>query len=371
MRVGVILLSAMPMFALPNMVRLGYPNCMSCHVNPQGGGLLNTYGKGIDAAQSRNAKEYQPTSIRLAEYLTAGGRVDQDFRVVTSEQVSSVPNGPTTLANRSRFFYRNVTQLGKGFRVSAIVSGEPEPILRRAKAYDPIITPGKAFVASVMLSYRPKEGVEFGVGRDMLPQGLIIPDQSTYIKARNRLGFYDVPTQAKAFFWGKRWLVAPFAFAPSYRELAPARESGGGLLAEVDLLGKGKTIVGINALRGSDPLGRRAMTGVYTRLGFGSWGVMAEHDLTRRRMNQARFSQHASYLQTFRYWREWLMTSAIVERLTVQRPYAEQLWAYKGEVAVRLSNHVTVGLRTGVQRDVRTGTYSPTASVQLAMKSVL
>ena len=37
-------------FALPNMVRLGYPNCVSCHINPQGGGILNPYGKGIDEA---------------------------------------------------------------------------------------------------------------------------------------------------------------------------------------------------------------------------------------------------------------------------------------------------------------------------------
>ena len=371
MKLTAMLLTAMPLFALPNMVRLGYPNCVSCHVTPQGGGLLNTYGKGIDAAQSWRAEEYKPSSLRLAEFLRAGGRVEQDLRIVTSEQVNAVPNGPLTGLNRSRFFYRNVTNLGKGFRASAIISGEPMPALRKAKPYDSAVTPGGLFVASAMLSYRPKEGMELGVGRDMLPQGLIIPDQTTYIKARNRLGYYDVPLQAKAFFWGKRWLVAPFAFAPSYRELRPARESGGGLMAEADLLGKGKTIVGVNALRGSDHLGHRAMTGVYTRLGFGSWGVLAEHDFTRRQLNQAAsFDQHASYLQPFRYWREWLVTSVVLERLTVQRPYAEHLWAYKGDVSARLSNHFAVSLRAGVQRDVRTGACSPIASVQLTMKTV-
>ena len=371
MRLGFLLLSALPVFALPNMVRLGYPNCMSCHVTPQGGGLLNAYGKGIDAAQSWKAGEYQPSKMRLAEILRFGGRVDQDLRMVTSEALNGVTNGPLTGIHRSRFFYRNVTNLGKGFRASAIVSGEPEPILRRAKPYEPAVTPGGVFVASAMLSYRPKEGIEFGAGRDMLPQGLIIPDQSTYIKARNRLGFYDAPTQAKAFFWGKRYLIAPFAFAPSYREPRPARESGGGLMAEVDLLGKGKTIVGVNALRGSDHLGHRAMTGVYTRLSFGTWGVLAEHDLTRRRLNQAaNFGQHASYLQGFYYWREWLVTSAIVERLSVQRPYAEHLWAYKGDISARLSSRFAVSLRAGVQRDFRTGALSPTASVQLTVKTV-
>ena len=115
MKLAAMLLMALPVFALPHMVRLGYPNCLSCHVNPQGGGLLNTYGKGIDAAQSWRAEEYKPSSLWLAGFLRAGGRVEQDFRVVTSEQLNSVPNGPLTGLNRSRFFYRNVTNLGRAF----------------------------------------------------------------------------------------------------------------------------------------------------------------------------------------------------------------------------------------------------------------
>jgi hypothetical protein len=40
------------LLASPTMIRLGYTDCATCHISPQGGGLLTAYGKGIDAAQS-------------------------------------------------------------------------------------------------------------------------------------------------------------------------------------------------------------------------------------------------------------------------------------------------------------------------------
>ena len=374
MRLASLFLVASILSALPNMIRLGYPNCMSCHVSPQGGGLLNPYGRGIDEAQSRRAGEYRPNSLHLFDLLSANGHIDQDFRAVMSSQVTASTNGPMLGLNRGRFFYRNVTTFGKGFRASVVVDGETDPSSRKGKPYEAGMRPGLVMVTSAMLQYRPKEGIEFGAGRDYLPQGLIIPDQTAFIKARNRLGYFDTPTQAKAFFWGRRWLASPFAFAPSGREPRTGREKGGGLMAEFDLLGKGKTVVGVNALRGSDLLGNRNMTGIYTRLGFGAWGILAEHDLTRRARHLAygggAFNQQATYGQLFYYWREWLVTSVITERLTVQNPYPEHLWAYKGEVGARMSSNWSISLRAGLQRDFRTRVLSPVASIQFTAKTV-
>ena len=176
------------------------------------------------------------------------------------------------------------------------------------------------------------------------------------------------------FFWGKRWQVSPYVFAPNGNEPADTREKGSGVLAEYDLLGKGRTVVGINGLRGSDAGGRRNLMGVYTRLGFGRWGVLAEHDLTDRQLQKpdttVKFGQQTTYAQLFYYPREWFSVSGIVERLTVQRLYEERLWAYKGDLSMRVSANCTIGLRSGIQRNALTGALTPIASIQLAVKSV-
>ena len=78
--------AAAPARALPTMVRLGYANCASCHIAPQGGGPLNEYGRGIDEAQSRRAGDYKAADTGKERALNLWGRVTQDVRTVIQEQ---------------------------------------------------------------------------------------------------------------------------------------------------------------------------------------------------------------------------------------------------------------------------------------------
>jgi len=368
----VALAVAAPAHALPTMVRLGYPNCVSCHIAPQGGGPLNAYGRGIDEAQSLRGGEYKPRDVDPGA-LNLWGRVTQDVRTVIQEQGTWATGQPVANLFRPRLMYRNVTDLGRGFRVSAVVTAESEHVLRPALKYDPAASASAVFVNTALVHYRIGSAFEIAAGRDLLPNGINIPDLGIAIKTRNRMGYYDAPAQMKVYVTGKRYQIAPFVYAPSGNEADGEAERGGGALAEVDVIGKGRTVVGMTAAQGTADHGDRRMVGAYARLGFGSWGILAEHDVTdRTRPAQAptAFRQQATYAQVFWAMREWLVASASGERLTVEQPFAERVGAGKLELNARLTSAATIGVSTKVQRSLVTRRTTTSVMVQAALKTV-
>jgi hypothetical protein len=269
--------------------------------------------------------------------------------------------------------YRNVTQLTGAFRVSGTIMGESEAAPRPARVYDPSTPPASAYLATALVHYRPGKVLELAAGRDQLPTGINVPDLGAFIKSRNRLGYYDAPLQLKMYWAGHRYQVVPFAYGPAGNEPAGERESGGGGLAEFDVLGRHKTVVGLSVLQAGARNGGRRMVGTYARLGFGAWGILAEHDVTDRARNRPTpvdVRQQASYGQLFWAVREWLVVSAIGERLSVEAPFKERLAAGKIEIAARFTDFACLAVNARMQRDLLTGRQSPAVGFQVALKTV-
>ena len=145
---------------------------------------------------------------------------------------------------RPRVMYRNVTALSNAFRVSGIFTVEGARAPRPARSYDPAASGATGFLNTALVHYQPNDAFEIAAGRDQLPSGINVPDLVPYIKARNRLGYYDSPTQVKAYWWGKRHHVSPFVYGPGGNESPGRRREGGGTLAEFDVLGNQRTVIG-------------------------------------------------------------------------------------------------------------------------------
>jgi hypothetical protein len=369
---AIVLTPVPPAFALPTMIRLGYTGCATCHYAPRGGGPLNPYGKSIDEAQSLRAGEYRPRDGKTIRALSWNGRIAQDLRLVVPMQRTWSAHEPAEGSVRARLQYRNVTQLPAGFAVQVGVTGETDPAPRPVRAYDPAFESSSPVLNVALVQYRVTPGLTISAGRDQLPTGVDVPDTSLFFRSRNRLGFYDAPTQLKLHWEGKRYRIIPFAFGPGGNEPRGERESGGGAVAEFDVFGNGRSMVGIDALRGDSRSGSRELLGVHARFGFGAWGILAQHDVTDRERDTIAepFRQHATYAHIFWAAREWLVLSGIGERLSVENPFDERRNGGAVEVAARLTSVATVGASFRVQHDPVADRFARSVTFQLALKTV-
>ena len=82
------------------------------------------------------------------------------------------------------------------------------------------------------------------------------------------------------------------------------------------------------------------------------------------------FYQHATYAQLFWAPREWLVTSLIGERLSVEQPFKERVNAGAIDVTARLTSVATVGASVRLQRDVLKHEWGKSVVVQVALKTV-
>jgi hypothetical protein len=358
-----VAVAAPPAVASPFMIRLGYSTCTACHVSPQGGGLLTPYGQGVDVAQSLRSRELEPSNSELRRFL-------YDVRFVAVGLHTDDLSGQTQPVSAATYelMFRSSALISEHNRLSYTFELTGSPVLG-----NPTTTGASIVFPKVLWEYRPKEGLDFAVGRDELPSGLGLPDTESFIRQATDPGATAYPTQAKLFWWNRRFQLTPYAFAPGGEVDSRNRQWGAGMLGGIDVWHE-RAILGLSVMDSRAIAFEHRSTGAYARLGFGRWGILAEHELTGRTTTDspATTSYIAGDTQLFVAPYEWLVASLALDELVSQASPDGSSHVYRiaPGAQVRVSENLTVVFTT---RDVVSDASlrrSRTYSLQVAVKTV-
>ena len=354
-----------PAIASPTMIRLGYADCAACHVSPQGGGLLTSYGRGVDVAQSARAREMPPSDADTRRYL-------YDLRFVgVAQQANAMPSHTSTMSSTFQVQLRNSLRLNDRNRLTYTVglAGQTLPTSSTQGGVS-----ASLIVPKAIWEYRPKPGIELSAGREELPTGVGLPDPQAYMRKGTDPGTTVYPTQIKAFVYTHRLQLTPFVFGPGGDEDPRLQQWGVGALAGVDVW-KQRAVVGVSLLDSQSPAFDRRSVGAYARLGFGRWGILAQHELTGRSSTataaDSLTTQYVSgHTQVFFAAKEWLVTSLGTEELIVDGLTQSRAYRLAPSIQLRASENLTVSF---TMRDTFAGATngrSRTFSVLAAVKTV-
>ncbi|MFM8313175.1 MAG: hypothetical protein ACKOA8_02710, partial [Deltaproteobacteria bacterium] len=155
-------------FALgfPEMIRHGYPNCITCHVSPNGGGLITPYGRALSQEvlstwATENESAFLWSTVELPDWINAGG----DFRAVqTRLDTPSYRSGKWVIMQADAEV--------------AFSNGEFTVLSKIGKSHDS--DPPK-FIDHFMsrrhyVIYHPKEEIYFRAGKFQKAFGINLPD---------------------------------------------------------------------------------------------------------------------------------------------------------------------------------------------------
>jgi hypothetical protein len=320
-----LVLIAAPAAATPNMIRLGYPTCAACHISPQGGGLLNRYGEGIDLAQTLRPEEPRDSDITNDDGL--GSRLNYDLRGTLNieRDPPDLEGYGLNLSARSAIGFRPKHRLVYSASVGA-------PTLTRTRSSGAI----SVGMSRLYWLYQPRDGLSFVVGRDSLPSGLGFARRTTNPSVSS------TPTQAKVFWWNKRWQVTAYGYGPDGNETQPQFEArGGGAVVGLNVW-RDRAVVGVITQASRADAFDRQNGGVFARVGLTKYfGILAEHDVTSRTTNAgADFTYVSGQSEVFFVPFDWLQTALTIQHLNVSG--GEDTYRLSPSAEVRLTSNIKV-----------------------------
>ena len=267
-------LSVAPLYSFPEMVRHGYPNCISCHVSPNGGGLLTQYGRGLSREVlstwgSESEVSFLYGKITPPEWLNLGG----DFRAVQTYM-----NSPALEQAKLIFMQADIAAAASYKKFQLVASlGRQEPSTSN-------LSGGTIISRQHYLNFRPTDELSFRAGKFQSAFGINTAEHIISIKRGLQWdeGSETYNVEAAWLSQDTDLFVTAILGRPDASNLN--LESGLAVRASVSLAEKHK--VGASYYYGSGPRGNRHVLGPYAILGFSPrFFVLGELDFQKNTLS--------------------------------------------------------------------------------------
>ena len=156
---------------------------------------------------------------------------------------------------RARVMYRAVATLSNSVRFAGTVTGENERAVRPSLFYEPPAAASPVFVNTALLHYRAGE-LESPWDETSCPRVSTSGPRRLH-KGTKPARLLRCTHAAQDRLGGQRFQVTPFVYGTGGNEPRGEREHGAGSLAEFDLLGTQRTVLGVTFQRSSASNGDR------------------------------------------------------------------------------------------------------------------
>jgi hypothetical protein len=248
--------------AFPEMVRHGYANCTSCHSSPDGGGILNAYGRSTSqAVLSMVGQEREALPLYGAVALPEAFQIQSFVRGIQTYQ-----DTPQSRSGDSQFMQADLEASAVLQQFTVVASGGLDPNSISGKP----TTNNKLLSREHYVMYRPAdpsiENASIRLGKFMMDYGIHEPDHT--VSTRQGLGFgpYSESYNLELGYQGERFSGALTGMFGRPERGQVKSEQGIALTGAMNLAERNK--LGLSFFQGYTPGSSRQLAGPYGILGF-------------------------------------------------------------------------------------------------------
>ena len=297
--------------AYEQMSRHGYNSCVTCHHSPNGGGLLNDYGKVISGAFSQRGTQYKEGSFKKAIRLNS--RMDYALHM----RMANFRTEDRTRTFPMQFDFLVRTKITKDTGLEVTIAKAPrqeeDSTVKKNNVDD-------LYARRLLLTHKI-DNLYLQVGRDHHSLGFRQPDHTVYNRSLNRNNFDDLPTMLAATYYQGKLTHKAYFFTKSFQEKNKEDEEKGFSVREEFTFGKNNTA--LYALYGETENLKRYLVGHTVKVPFHSFILLLENNFSERRLklSDTSFSQWTSLIQASYFVKDYSEIYLRFEKASRQDPF--------------------------------------------------